>query len=96
MDFDTCGYEDLVLTLIAFAQLWAEIKLHQMLNHPHVVGFEDCFEDEENVYMVLELCENGVSLRCLESSSVGQCLAIEQRKTRCRAAEQALTFSCRA
>ena len=32
-----------------------------MLDHPHVVRFDDCFEDEENVYMVLELCENGVS-----------------------------------
>ena len=42
-------------------QLWAEIKLHQMLSHPHIVGFEDCFEDEENVYMILELCEHGVS-----------------------------------
>ncbi|KAK8845391.1 hypothetical protein IAR55_006104 [Kwoniella newhampshirensis] len=40
-------------------KLWAEIKLHQMLNHPHVVRFEDCFEDDENVYMMLELCENG-------------------------------------
>jgi serine/threonine protein kinase len=42
-------------------QLWAEIKLHQMLAHPHIVRFEDCFEDADNVYMVLELCENGVS-----------------------------------
>ncbi|WVR03341.1 hypothetical protein IAU60_000332 [Kwoniella sp. DSM 27419] len=40
-------------------KLWAEIKLHQMLTHPHVVRFSDCFEDEENVYMLLELCENG-------------------------------------
>ena len=32
-----------------------------MLAHPHVVRFDDCFEDDENVYMVLELCENGVS-----------------------------------
>ncbi|WWC85535.1 uncharacterized protein L201_000399 [Kwoniella dendrophila CBS 6074] len=40
-------------------KLWAEIKLHQMLIHPHIVRFEDCFEDEENVYMLLELCENG-------------------------------------
>ncbi|ORX33581.1 kinase-like domain-containing protein [Kockovaella imperatae] len=40
-------------------KLWAEIKLHQMLSHPHIVAFEDCFEDEENVYMVLELCEHG-------------------------------------
>ncbi|RXK34972.1 PLK/PLK1 protein kinase [Tremella mesenterica] len=40
-------------------KLWAEIKLHQMLNHPNIVHFEDCFEDDENVYMILELCENG-------------------------------------
>ncbi|WRT63607.1 uncharacterized protein IL334_000530 [Kwoniella shivajii] len=40
-------------------KLWAEIKLHQMLVHPHIVRFEDCFEDNENVYMILELCENG-------------------------------------
>jgi hypothetical protein len=32
-----------------------------MMVHPHVVEFEDCFEDEDNVYMVLQLCENGVS-----------------------------------
>lgn len=32
-----------------------------MLAHPHIVRFEDCFEDADNVYMVLELCENGVS-----------------------------------
>lgn len=30
-----------------------------MLQHSHVVRFDDCFEDEENVYMVLELCDNG-------------------------------------
>lgn len=47
---------DSALTL----QLWAEIKLHRELVHPHIVRFEDCFEDEENVYMLLELCENGV------------------------------------
>lgn len=32
-----------------------------MLRHPNIVIFEDCFEDDENVYMVLELCEHGVS-----------------------------------
>jgi polo-like kinase 1 len=30
-----------------------------MLEHPHVVRFIDCFEDSENVYMILELCEHG-------------------------------------
>jgi serine/threonine protein kinase len=46
-------------------QLWAEIKLHGMLEHPNIVRFDECFEDEENVYMLLELCENGVS-HCAE------------------------------
>lgn len=49
------------LWTVAKPQLWAEIKLHQMLRHPNIVRFEDCFEDEENVYMVLELCDHGVS-----------------------------------
>ncbi|KDQ07292.1 hypothetical protein BOTBODRAFT_149264 [Botryobasidium botryosum FD-172 SS1] len=40
-------------------KLYAEIKLHRALQHPHIVSFEECFEDEDNVYMTLELCENG-------------------------------------
>jgi cell cycle serine/threonine-protein kinase CDC5/MSD2 len=40
-------------------QLYAEIKLHRALQHPNIVGFEECFEDDENVYMTLELCESG-------------------------------------
>lgn len=40
-------------------QLYAEIKIHQALTHPNIVTFEDCFEDDENVYMILELCERG-------------------------------------
>lgn len=41
--------------------MWAEIKLHQMMQHPNIVRFDDCFEDADNVYMMLELCDNGVS-----------------------------------
>lgn len=40
-------------------KLFAEIKIHKSLDHPNIVKFEECFEDEENVYMVLELCESG-------------------------------------
>ncbi|KAF8761763.1 Pkinase protein [Rhizoctonia solani] len=40
-------------------QLYAEIKLHRALQHPNIVGFEECFEDDDNVYMTLELCEVG-------------------------------------
>ncbi|KAJ1310935.1 hypothetical protein OPQ81_009447 [Rhizoctonia solani] len=40
-------------------KLYAEIKLHRALQHPNIVGFEECFEDDDNVYMTLELCEVG-------------------------------------
>ncbi|XP_017784304.1 PREDICTED: serine/threonine-protein kinase polo [Nicrophorus vespilloides] len=33
-----------------------EIKIHQSLNHKHVVGFHNFFEDQYNIYIVLELC----------------------------------------
>ncbi|OLL24803.1 Serine/threonine-protein kinase plo1 [Neolecta irregularis DAH-3] len=39
-------------------KLYGEIKVHQSMDHPNIVGFQDCFEDEVNVYMILELCEN--------------------------------------
>lgn len=41
-------------------KLFAEIKLHQSMDHPYIVKFETCFEDPDNVYMQLELCEYGV------------------------------------
>ncbi|THH31055.1 hypothetical protein EUX98_g3134 [Antrodiella citrinella] len=43
----------------AKTKLYAEIKIHRALQHPNIVSFQDCFEDEENVYMTLELCHNG-------------------------------------
>ena len=45
-------------------KILAEIMIHRSLKHVHIVGFEDVFEDSENVYFVLELCHNGVCLRC--------------------------------
>lgn len=46
------------LLLITF-QLYAEIKIHRSLAHPNIVHFRDCFEDDNNVYMTLELCPSG-------------------------------------
>jgi serine/threonine protein kinase len=43
----------------AQSKLYAEIKIHRSLEHPNIVGFQDCFEDESNVYMTLELCPCG-------------------------------------
>ncbi|XP_034231972.1 serine/threonine-protein kinase PLK1 [Thrips palmi] len=33
-----------------------EISIHRSLNHKHVVGFHGFFEDDLNIYIVLELC----------------------------------------
>ncbi|KAH7913089.1 kinase-like domain-containing protein [Hygrophoropsis aurantiaca] len=43
----------------AKTKLYAEIKIHRSLSHPNIVRFKDCFEDENNVYMTLELCHSG-------------------------------------
>ncbi|CCU97703.1 unnamed protein product [Malassezia sympodialis ATCC 42132] len=40
-------------------KILAEIMIHKSLKHVHIVGFEDVFEDADNVYFVLELCHNG-------------------------------------
>jgi cell cycle serine/threonine-protein kinase CDC5/MSD2 len=41
-------------------QLIGEIKVHQSLQHPNIVRYQECFEDKSNVYIILELCENKV------------------------------------
>lgn len=39
-------------------KLMTEINIHKSLKNTHVVGFVNHFEDHENVYILLELCEN--------------------------------------
>ncbi|KAJ3411523.1 Cell cycle serine/threonine-protein kinase cdc5/MSD2 [Chytridiales sp. JEL 0842] len=39
-------------------KLFAEIKIHQTMAHPGVVKFYHVFEDDDNVYILLELCDN--------------------------------------
>jgi len=39
-------------------KLITEIKIHKALHHPNIVAFEHYFEDHENVYILLELCQN--------------------------------------
>lgn len=46
-----------------------EIELHRTLSHKHVVKFSHHFEDQENIYIFLELCSRKVgpvSLFCLQ------------------------------
>lgn len=39
-------------------KLISEIKIHKSLQHQYIVSFEHVFEDQENVYILLELCTN--------------------------------------
>ncbi|POW21612.1 hypothetical protein PSHT_02174 [Puccinia striiformis] len=47
------------------SKLYAEIKLHRAMEHPHIVKFHSCFEDSQNVYLQMELCEHGSLLDLL-------------------------------
>lgn len=39
-------------------KLKSEIKIHKSLFHKHIVKFEHVFEDNDHVYILLELCKN--------------------------------------
>ena len=39
-------------------KLMSEIKIHRSLHHTNIVRFEHNFEDDNNVYILLELCTN--------------------------------------
>ena len=39
-------------------KLEMEIRIQGMLKHPNIVRMEHFFEDEANIYILMELCEN--------------------------------------
>ena len=39
-------------------KLMNEIKIHRSLHHENVVLFEHFFEDGDNIYLLLEICNN--------------------------------------
>jgi len=39
-------------------KLISEIKIHKSLHHTNIVNFEHVFEDQESVYILLEICTN--------------------------------------
>ena len=45
---------------IGYIQLMSEIKIHESLSNKNIVKFLHNFEDNLNVYIVLELCTNKV------------------------------------
>jgi len=41
-------------------QMTQEINIHRSVGHKHIVGFHGFFEDNDNVYILLELCRRRV------------------------------------
>ena len=39
-------------------KILTEIRIHRGVDNPHVVKFKKCFEDAENVYILMELCSD--------------------------------------
>ncbi|OAD71312.1 serine/threonine protein kinase, partial [Phycomyces blakesleeanus NRRL 1555(-)] len=39
-------------------KLLAEINIHRSMNHNSIIRFDSCFEDQTNVYLIVELCHN--------------------------------------
>lgn len=48
-------------------KLLLEIKIHKSLKHPNIVNFVDCFEDDVNVYILLEICPNQLLMELLKT-----------------------------
>lgn len=48
-------------------KLLSEIKIHKSLRHPNIVNFVDCFEDDVNVYILLEICPNQSLMELLKT-----------------------------
>jgi len=39
-------------------KFFGELSVHKTMQHPNVVRFVEVFEDDDNIYMILELCHN--------------------------------------
>ncbi|KAF3991625.1 hypothetical protein FT663_01448 [Candidozyma haemuli var. vulneris] len=48
-------------------KLLSEIKIHKSLKHFNIVNFVDCFEDDVNVYILLEICPNQSLMELLKT-----------------------------
>lgn len=51
-----------------------EIAIHKSLDNPHVVGFHGFFEDDDFVFVVLEICRRRVRARPAPGCVLNTCL----------------------
>ena len=41
------------------SRIYYEIELHRALDHPNIVKMYEWFEDEEKIFIIMELCSGG-------------------------------------
>jgi len=46
-----------------------ELQLHKGLSHKHIVQFKHFFEDDDNIYIMLELCDQRSLQKLIENRS---------------------------
>lgn len=51
--------KDHIKTIGAEEHILAEIRFLMKFKHENIINMLDYFEDEENIYIVMELCANG-------------------------------------
>lgn len=51
----------MVTMVLLSIQILREIELHKSLRNPQVVAFHSYFEDDDSVYIILEMCRRKVS-----------------------------------
>lgn len=70
-------------------RLMNEIKLQSQLNHPCIVKLHHYFEDQENVYLLLELCAGGEFFTYIKTEG-----HLDEEETRCLVSQlvEGLTF----
>ena len=51
-------------------KLLSEIQIHRDVSHKNIVQFFECFEDNTNVYMILEMCSRGSLMDLMKTKKI--------------------------
>ena len=52
-----------------FGKIYTEVSIHMRLNHPNILQLFNVIEDQENVYLILELCSCGTLAHYLKQKA---------------------------
>jgi serine/threonine protein kinase len=62
--------DQLVMNQRELVQRIREIKIQSFLDHPHIVQLYSVFVEENNLYLLMELCSDGTLYECLRREGI--------------------------